>query len=498
MLTEYEFDNWCIQFNILDGILKVIEQIRSSEPLRRVGGGRRNVSGHYSSRKMGFTIQFESHTVELAAIELFYEYDSDVLEYWDQAFQFSLKFKSKNGRAVTSAHVPDFFVIRQNSVGFEEWKPEKTLEELAVDQPNRYLRGEDGRWHSPPASEYAQKLGCYYRLRSNAEIDRVKHRNIKYLKGYLDKNYVVNESVTAAVFSVVASNPGISFAQLRTEVKVASVDDINALIATSQVYVDLSAAPLMEQERVHIFRDQHTAETYALVVHSRTKKVTDSLQVIDVVVGSSILWDGKCFKITAIGETKIWLSGEGGMVGPTHAEFYNLIEFGEITSLQTQEPISISSSGWEHFVKASPQAMEAANRRYQAIEPYLCGQRPQEETISSRTIRDWKAKFLQAKEKYGCGLIGLIDDRQAKGNCIPRYSDRVWEFIDKMILEHYETFKQKSMWAVYQMLVNEWEKEGMIEPKRQGAGSREQGEKSLLAPLPFGFKPLDLSMEKID
>ena len=45
---------------------EVVHQIRSSDPARRVGGGRRNVSGRYPSKKMGITIQFESHRVELA------------------------------------------------------------------------------------------------------------------------------------------------------------------------------------------------------------------------------------------------------------------------------------------------------------------------------------------------------------------------------------------------------------------------------------------------
>ena len=38
----------------------------SASPSRRVRGGRSNVSGRYPSQKMGLTIQFESHRVELA------------------------------------------------------------------------------------------------------------------------------------------------------------------------------------------------------------------------------------------------------------------------------------------------------------------------------------------------------------------------------------------------------------------------------------------------
>ncbi|QMS92341.1 DDE-type integrase/transposase/recombinase [Nostoc edaphicum CCNP1411] len=408
------------------------------------------------------TIQFESHTVELRAIELFYEYDDDVIEYWDQAFQFTLKFASANGKNGTYRHIPDFLVIRQNSVSFEEWKPEKTLEKLVVKQPNRYCRGENGQWHSPPAEEYAQKLGLYYRLRSDIEIDNIKYRNIQYLKGYLNKNYVVNQEIADTVITIVASNPGITFVQLRQKASNATIDDINALIATQNIYIDLSSSPLMEQERVYIFRDKVTAESYAIAISSRSNKVTDSLQIIDFQVGISIIWDGNSYTIHEVGEAKIWLRGENGLLWLTHTEFHKLVEAQEIKGLPSLPEPSISSEGWQHFLKASPTALEKANERYQLIVPHLYGEDPEEATKSERTIRYWKANFKKAKDKYGCGLIGLIDQR--KGNSTPRYSDQIWEFIDKIIEDNYETFKQKNVWAVYEQLKDQWKEKGIIEP----------------------------------
>ncbi len=83
MLSQSEFIAWCNRLNLPQQTQQLIEQIRSSDPSRRVGGGRKNVAGRYPSRKMGFTIQFESHKVELPHIyEL--EHDDDVLEYYDQ------------------------------------------------------------------------------------------------------------------------------------------------------------------------------------------------------------------------------------------------------------------------------------------------------------------------------------------------------------------------------------------------------------------------------
>ncbi|MEH2207243.1 MAG: DDE-type integrase/transposase/recombinase [Nostoc sp.] len=464
MLDLKELKNFYLKLGISHQAQKVIETIRSSEPLRKVKGNARNISGNYPSLKMGRTIQFESHQVELIAIKLFYEYDDDVYEYWDQAFQFPIKYKANSGKNITTAHIPDFFVIRKNSVGFEEWKPEITLENLAIKQSNRYSRTDDDLWHSPPAEEYAQKLGVYYRLRSNIEIDWIKYRNIQYLRGYLDKQYIVSDEIANIIIAVVTLNPGITFDQLREEAKVASVDDINALIATNNIYIDLSATPLIEQERVHIFRDKVTAEAYAIAVHSRSNTVTHSLQVIDVQVGLSIIWDSKVFTIKTMGETKIWLSGDDVLVSLAHAEFHKLVEHGEIKGIasQLQEQPSINSTGWEYFLQASPETLSKANKRYQSIVSYLRGDTIEVSSISERTIRDWKAKFKKAKEKYGCGLIGLID--QKKGNSISRYSSDTWEFIDKIIKEEYETFKQKNVWATYEHLKDQWEEEGILEP----------------------------------
>jgi hypothetical protein len=75
LLTLYE------RLGLSDEARSVIDHVRSSDPARRVGSGRGNVSGRYPSKKMGITIQFESHRVELAAI---YEMENDahVLEYF--------------------------------------------------------------------------------------------------------------------------------------------------------------------------------------------------------------------------------------------------------------------------------------------------------------------------------------------------------------------------------------------------------------------------------
>lgn len=65
MLNETDFLLWCKRIGLTEKAHAAVAEARSCNPTRRVGGGRNNVAGRYPSRKMGVTIQFESHRVEL-------------------------------------------------------------------------------------------------------------------------------------------------------------------------------------------------------------------------------------------------------------------------------------------------------------------------------------------------------------------------------------------------------------------------------------------------
>src|SRR2546425_2436576 len=137
MLSSDGLLSWFGRVDIPEQTRRTIEHIRSSGPSRRVGGGRSNVSGRYPSRKMGVTIQFESHRVELAGIYEM-EHDAGGLEDFDQPPPIPLQYESPNGRTMKVRHTPDFFVVRETQVGWEEGKNERDLEGLSEGNPNRY------------------------------------------------------------------------------------------------------------------------------------------------------------------------------------------------------------------------------------------------------------------------------------------------------------------------------------------------------------------------
>ena len=261
MLTEKDLLTWYSNNGTSEETQAVIARIRSSDPARRVGGGRRNVVGRYPSRKMRATIQFESHRVELAAIyEL--EHDRDVSEYYDQPPTFKLDYLGAAGRRLGVLHTADFFVIRRNHAGWEECKTQEDLNRLAQHNENRYQSADGGGWRCPPGEAYAVPLGLYYRVRSSGDINWVFQRNIQFLDDYLHGDVTVISSVREAVIARVGVSPGSSLQELfDTTAGIATRDDIYSLIAAGEIHADIHSESLTEPDRILLFRSEAEASS---------------------------------------------------------------------------------------------------------------------------------------------------------------------------------------------------------------------------------------------
>jgi putative transposase len=404
MLSDPEFEQWCAQLNLSHAAQVLVAQVRAAEPVRRVGGRSANVCGRYPSLKMGKTIQFESHKVELPAIEA-YEADAEVLEYYDQPLQLSLSFTSANGRTIRTRHVPDFLVLRRTRVEFEEWKTEKHLVELAQKQPNHYQQDLDRQWHNPPAEAAAALLGIVYRLRLDREINWIEHRNRQFLRSYRDSSYPIHESEKTLLLEQVTATPGITIAHLLQSIPAASSDTLYALIATEQIYTDQSTVSFTEPTKVKLFRNLETAEAY--LFHSPWQQT-----------------------------------------------------YAELAPSASNPPNMM----WELFLKASPEDLRIANDRYHILEPYLQGHIPEQNIVTARTIRRWKHQFKVAQQLYHWGYLGLLPHQSLRGNHTPRIDPEAWKLIDQVIADHYDTLQQKGKLSVYGILVREWEKANRSDP----------------------------------
>ncbi len=165
-------------------------------------------------RKMGVTVQFESHRNELARIyEL--EHDPEVLEYYDQPPPIELLYLAKSGRRNRHRYTPDFFVIRTHSAGWEECKVEPDLVKLSRESPNRYQKGVDSKWHCPPGEAYAAPFGFYFCICSDADINWIFQQNVIWLEDYFCSTCGLPDSlVIQTLVTTVKKQAGITLAEL--------------------------------------------------------------------------------------------------------------------------------------------------------------------------------------------------------------------------------------------------------------------------------------------
>jgi len=471
MLTDQEFDQWCRSLELADITIQTIQHIRSSEPSRRVSGGIISVSGKYPSKKMGKTIQFESGHNELAYIYQL-EHDKEVLEYYDQPRAIELYYLSKTNRTVRVLHTPDFFVIRTGSAGWVECKMADKLLTLAQDSPNRYQQT-DGEWSCPPGQRVASQLGLSYTLHSSTRLNPIFSRNFIWLEDYLIKSPSVDENVASSVVSVVKSNPAITLSELQKKVDIASIDDINVLLVTDKIYVDLNAVPLSQSEQVQVFLNAEIAFAYKVtaIIPSNIDNFHSSIKAS---IGTQISWDGQPWIIINLGDNYVMLQGENNQWQELSNEiFHSLIQQKKIVGCANTD-VSLLNSNVEKILRhASCEELEEANRRYREIEGFLKG------TISlktTRTQRRWLANYRQAQELCGRGFIGLIPQNLKKGNNLAKMDEQVIELMQEHILVEYESKKQSSIRHAFEAFKDLCGREGLrcpsLETYRQRVRSR--------------------------
>ncbi len=462
-MTTEEFRKWSVSLGLLEQTYTQIEQIRNTQPSRRVGGRAGNVSGRYPSRKMGMVIQFESHRNELAGIYEM-EYDSEVLEYYDQPPKIKLLYASKNGRQVGVLHTADFFVIRKKSAGWEEWKPVDSLKQLASSMPSRYMVNSNGDWRCAPGEEFAEKLGLYYRLRVDTEIHWKLQRNLYFLSDYLsDKSDIVPINRQEEIVKLVSQNPGIFLADLLNSSK--NRDEIYKLIAEEKIYVDLSSFVLASNaENIPVYLDKFVCE--ALTKEKKNNGYNQRPQKLNAIkVGESGIWDGKLWHVINRGETQISLLSDGlKIIQLPSSEFEKLVDNGDFilrnVSIHGEEDI-------EQYLKhASESDCIEASRRYQIIAPYLQGEKVNF-PVPPRTFFRWVSCWRQAEKQYGYGYLGLLPQKKLRGNRDAKLPDVTQKLMDEFIASDYESLKQKGKFAAYCAFKKACNLQGVMTPSYQ-------------------------------
>ena len=466
MLTTDDLLAWFQRLEFPDQTRSVISHIRSAGPSRRVGGGKSNVTGRYPSRKMGVTIQFESHRVEMAGIYEM-EHDAGVLEYFDQPPTIKLDYESPAGKRMGVLHTPDFFVIREKEAGWEEWKTEAELQRLSERNSNRYSAGEDGRWRCPPGAAYAERLGLYYRVRSSAEIDWVFQRNIQFLEDYLraDSQEFSPASRDAAL-AYVSAKPGLPLEDLLQLTKDSvTPDEIFAMIAAEVLYVDWRAAPLAEPSRVKVFATSGSATVTKY--DGGPKPVPPSIARLQC--GSQITWDGRPWQVANLGETSVsLLSADQKLAELPATAFQSLVSENRLIMISGDPGSGCDSAIHDRLSRASETDLKVATHRSGLIGQYLdSGSLPANTEVPLRTFFRWLGQYRKAEATYGSGFLGLLPHFSERGNRAAKLPEASRRLMQEYIEQDYETLKQKTKYASWIQLQLACEAQGDSHPELQ-------------------------------
>jgi putative transposase len=403
---------------------------------------------------MGCTIQFESHRGELAAIYQF-EHDPAVLAFYDQPGAIKLVYPSKKGRQIGVLHTPDFFVIREDGCGWIECKMEDHLVQLAEQMPHRYKCNADGTWLCPPGQHYANELQFFYLVQSSAQIDWVYQRNLRFLEEYLRaSSSCVTSEIAEAIRILVMRKPALTLLELLEGLEGGTVDDVYFLIATDQLYVDLSQTPLADPQHVHVFLDREQAEAYVALSQSSGHLFPHAASPCTLTAGMLLWWDGKPWRVLKLGKTAVTLlSPDKQLVDLPLEVFEALLKQKKVTVATPLSEDVHRVEEHELLKQASPRQLEIATERYK-----LLGRAGAETgSVSLRTARRWREEFRKAEALYGHGFIGLIPQWNRSGNRLPRISQAAEALLEKYIMQYYETLKQQPMTTVYALLEREAE-----------------------------------------
>lgn len=464
LLSEQEFIIWCKKYNVSEKAKVMIEKIRSSDPVRSVSSGGRNVPGNYPSKKMGVSIQFESHTVEFPGIYMM-EHDSNVLEYYDQPNSIKINYSGSKKKNIGVIYTPDFFVIRKDSAAWEEWKTESELSALSAKNPNRYKKDKNGIWRCPPGEEYAAQFGLEFHVRSSSEINRTLERNISFLEDYMfDADRDVSIQKIEEIEKLISKQPGIFLLDLINKGQDFQADDIYTLLIQSRIYIDINKYSIAEYDRVPVFLTKEQSMAFEIFLNDKRKSVHAFLE-LEITIGQEISWEGQAWKIVNIGlENLTLINNQKQFLELPKEGVVSLFNQGKVRGISELELPKHMKEEKELLLEASEEDLAIANQRFEVVKRSLSGEKIREDIVSWRTLMEWRRLYREAEELYGNGYTGLIPKANKRGNRVNKLPVETLDLMNEFIEKQYENMKQKSKKAVHGHLLNICEEKNIIAP----------------------------------
>ena len=380
----------------------LVRTIRTTPSDRRRAGKAGNVTGWYPSRKMGFTVGYDSRTGELVYIVLC-EIDGEVYEYFDHPTNLSLDYESASGLRLVHTYTPDFLVLSEAFAGFVEVKLVKELNKLVQKSPHRYQEVADGEFRSPPAEAAAAAYGLGFKIWTPSRDVQVLADNLRYLHAsFASRPSALTQSRIDALREIVGSAPAITLESLIHQVE--DPAEVYWCLYTGLLYADLKTVPLSHADRMRVFR--------------------------------------------TAGDEALWRAA---------------LESADRSDLRPDPEEMLRQAKLAQYPK---EALRVALERYRLLRPIIeAGTNTEELARQKRsTCIRWLTRYREAKRRRGVGLLGLLPRAHLSGNRLQRFPPEVYDAMDAVALEEYETKRNVTVRTAHRALITRCEDSGLCVP----------------------------------
>jgi transposase InsO family protein len=443
----------------------LIERIRNGNPSRNVEGRAGNVACRYPSKKMGCTIQAESHKNELAAIYL-WEHDDRTYEYYDQPPQLKMSYVKASGQRGAHITTPDFFVIQEDFIGWVECKTEEWLVEKEKDQSPLFVRDDSMTWQCPPAKEYASAFGLGFQLRSSAENPWLYIRNLTFLADYWNAAPPCGYSkALQELKSRLGIEKRLRLAELLSQPPCIDADFLFYAVANDEVYVDLFNELLSEQDSTYVYASYEISTVFNVCKSSDGAAASfPPVKALRLAPGATLTWAGAPFSVKTISGDHVYLQPtDGELMIMNREQLERLSKTGEI---RTDEILVDTASVLSDFYRsASLDDLAEAAKRSKILD--LIDVDDQNSGVSERTLRYWRQRQREAELKYNDPIIGLVPKISARGNRRRKLDGRVIEIMHEVISAEYAGADAKSVTVCWGHARNRCEAENLIPPSEK-------------------------------
>lgn len=418
-------------------------------PVRQVsskGGG--NVITPYQSVKMQRTVETESRHLEFPTA-VGHEHNPEVLEYYQQPSRLKFEIIDSDGEVHAIDHTPDFLVITERGVWFEECKHWRKLEGIAHRQPWRYQLGPDNQWRSSFIEQWLAECGLGYRIRTDRDITELRVENILFLEDFLHPGAPSCPiEVEMRVRDALESDATLFLAEVYEKLD-CRPDDVFKLIADGALIAEIDYAKLSEPNRCKVFRD------VAVRDFERARRIPAPMVmrgVIDVAIGTRLTYDHQPYTVVMVGGSKAILESESGETVP--------ISLDTLASLAQKEDIrmidgSSTNSESPRLSDFSQEELRIALDRMARLENVK---------KANRTDRRLRKVVAIAKMTGADELVALVPRLRDRGNRNPRLSSEQEDAIARVIREEYLTNRAPNAKHCYRKLAALCDQLGITAP----------------------------------